>query len=124
MATAIVESKPLFFPNVRDQASFLRASRRLRSPSSALSAMASQRPAALKNVVEGGWVEETGFVWLVIREAQKHHFEKANPTAGTTSSSLAPSLREDEGHPRSEGQGSGPFGCSSMRLWWMRRSLP
>ncbi|KAH7421641.1 hypothetical protein KP509_13G068900 [Ceratopteris richardii] len=30
----------------------------------------------LQKVVEGGWVEETGFVWLVTEEAQKHHFVK------------------------------------------------
>ncbi|MCO5593630.1 hypothetical protein L7F22_047645 [Adiantum nelumboides] len=79
MATAIVESKPLFFPNVRDQALIFEGEQASAKSIELFEGYGLPNGLLpLKNVVEGGWVEETGFVWLVIREAQKHHFEKAN----------------------------------------------
>lgn len=32
----------------------------------------------LKDVVEGGWVEETGFVWISTKKKQDHHFKRAD----------------------------------------------
>ncbi|MCO5608599.1 hypothetical protein L7F22_062812 [Adiantum nelumboides] len=79
MATAIVETKPLLFPNVRDQALIFEGEQAFAKSIELFEGYGLPNGLLpLKNVVEGGWVEETGFVWPVIREAQKHHFEKAN----------------------------------------------
>ena len=32
----------------------------------------------LKDVIEGGYVEETGFVWILTKSKQQHHFKKAD----------------------------------------------
>ncbi|MCO5610153.1 hypothetical protein L7F22_064388 [Adiantum nelumboides] len=70
---------PQFFPTIRDKAiithgteeSLARAVELFNSfglPNGLL---------PLKKIIEGGWVEETGFTWMVTAEAQKHRFEKA-----------------------------------------------
>lgn len=32
----------------------------------------------LEDAIEGGWVEETGFVWMTTKKKQQHHFKKAD----------------------------------------------
>ncbi|KAI5055305.1 hypothetical protein GOP47_0030450 [Adiantum capillus-veneris] len=77
---AAVEEMPQFFPTIRDKAiithgdqeSLTRAVELFDGyglPNGLL---------PLKKIVEGGWVEETGFTWMVTEETQKHHFDKAD----------------------------------------------
>ncbi|MCO5573358.1 hypothetical protein L7F22_027127 [Adiantum nelumboides] len=32
----------------------------------------------LQDIVEGGYVEETGFVWMIVKKKQQYHFKKAD----------------------------------------------
>eukprot|EP00249_Psilotum_nudum_P028836 c38787_g1_i1 orf=453-878(+) len=31
----------------------------------------------LEDIIEAGWIEETGFVWIATKKKQQHHFRKA-----------------------------------------------
>ena len=76
---AVVEERPLFFPLVRDKAIIYEGAEAVAKSAELFEAMG--LPGGLlplEDVVEGGWVEETGFVWIVTRNAQKHHFVKAD----------------------------------------------
>ncbi|MCO5608541.1 hypothetical protein L7F22_062752 [Adiantum nelumboides] len=80
MSTLVLDGadKPVFFPNVRDKAIIFEGEQAAAKAIELYEGFDLPNGLVpLKNVVEGGWVEETGFVWLVITEAQKHHFAKA-----------------------------------------------
>lgn len=76
---ALVSDAPAFFPDLREKAIIFQGDE--------CSAKASELfethglPGGLlplQDIIEGGWVEETGFVWMVTRRTQEHHFVKAD----------------------------------------------
>ncbi|KAH7282004.1 hypothetical protein KP509_35G007700 [Ceratopteris richardii] len=79
MESAEVIEKPVFFPEIRDKA-IVTFGEECSAKSDEL-LRGYELPDGLlplKDVVEGGWVEETGFVWMVLGDAQQHHFAKAD----------------------------------------------
>ncbi|KAI5055311.1 hypothetical protein GOP47_0030456 [Adiantum capillus-veneris] len=83
MAAVVLEGaqKPVCFPDLRDKAIIFEGELAAAKAIELYEGYGLPNGLVpLKNVVEGGWVEETGFVWLVINESQKHHFAKADRT--------------------------------------------
>jgi hypothetical protein len=78
-ATLPAKTAPLPFPDLRDKAILSygeECSKKSIELMQAFNLPGGLLP--LKDVIEGGYVEDTGFVWILTRSKQQHHFKRAD----------------------------------------------
>ena len=82
MATSVVEgvAPPTFFPDLRDKAAIFNGQDEFNLKTVELfqNMGLPEKMLPLCDIIEGGFVEETGFSWIIARSEQQHHFVKAD----------------------------------------------